>query len=226
MTQPRLADPPIPRLGSRRQAVLDCLSQATGGLGVADVAGLTGLHPNTARFHLDALVRDGLAERSVETRATPGRRRVLYTARVDSDGPRSYGLLAEMLTGLVCAADDPRGVATRTGRVWGRHLVERSAPSERIDAGEAVARLQRVFEEVGFQPETAVHGDVVEIRLRHCPFREVAQRHADVVCSVHLGMMQGVLDEVGGAVTPEALEPFVTPNLCIARLRSAAAVRG
>ncbi len=153
-----------------------------------------------------------------------GHRRVLYTARVD--WPRSYGLLAEMLTGLVCAADDPRGVATRTGRVWGRHLVERPAPSERIDAGEAVARLQRVFDEVGFQPETAVHGDVVEIRLRHCPFREVAQRHADVVCSVHLGMMQGVLDEVGGAVTPEALEPFVTPNLCIARLRRPATGSG
>ncbi len=216
-----LVDPPTERaVGTRRGEVLARLREAIGPLSVAEVAECTGLHVNTARFHLDGLVGDGLAERTVEGRDTPGRPRILYTARAQDAGPRSFGLLAEMLTGLVASLDGAGPAAVEAGRAWGRHLVERPAPSQRIDAEEATARLLRVLDAIGFQPDARADGEGFEVRLHHCPFRDVAERHTDVVCAIHLGLMQGALAEARAPLDAETLEPFVTPNLCVARLRA------
>ena len=70
----------------RRAEVLARLREAGRPVGVAAMAELTGLHRNTARFHLDGLVGDGLAERSVEERSRPGRPQTLYTARDHAPG--------------------------------------------------------------------------------------------------------------------------------------------
>jgi predicted ArsR family transcriptional regulator len=59
-----------------------------------------------------------------------------------------------------------------------------------------------------------------EIRLYHCPFREVAERHTAVVCAIHLGLMQGALTELRAPLRAQSLEPFVTPSLCVARLHA------
>ena len=199
MADVTLIDPPADMVvGARRADVLARLREAEGPLSVQQVASQTGLHVNTARFHLDALVGEGLAGRAAEARDLPGRPRILYTARTDVLGPRSYGLLAEMLTGLVASLDDAGPVAVETGRACGRHLVDRPTPSQRVDANEATARLNRVLDSIGFQPEVRHGSDGIEIWLRHCPFREVAQRHSDVVCTIHLGLIEGVL-EIGRA---------------------------
>jgi predicted ArsR family transcriptional regulator len=96
-------------VGARRAEVIAKLQAAQEPLTVAQMAKRTGLHVNTARFHLDGLVGDGLATRTVEERATPGRPRILYTIRLGGLGPRSFGLLAEMLTGLITSlAGAPR----------------------------------------------------------------------------------------------------------------------
>jgi predicted ArsR family transcriptional regulator len=48
-------------LGRSRADVLDMLRAADGPIGVREVAERMGLHPNTARFHLEALTEAGLA---------------------------------------------------------------------------------------------------------------------------------------------------------------------
>lgn len=221
MTGVSLSDPPADVVvGARRGRVLAMLRDAGGPLSVAQVAERTGLHVNTARFHLDGLVSDGLAERTAEERDTPGRPRILFTARAEAAGPRSFQLLAEMLTGLVASLDGAGPAAVEAGRAWGRHLVERPAPSQPVDADEATARLFRVLDAIGFQPETRPDAGGVQVRLRHCPFREVAERHADVVCEMHLGLIQGALSELRAPLQAVSLEPFVAPSLCVARLRA------
>ena len=203
---------------ARRAEVLAALRSAGGAQSVHEVADRTGLHVNTARFHLDALVADDLAERRSEPRETPGRPRVLYAAAGAAPGPRSFGLLAEMLTGLVATLDGAGPAATKAGRQWGRHLIDRPAPSERVDAGEAIDRLNRVLDEIGFRPEVRRGTDGAEVHLHHCPFREVAERHTDVICALHLGLMQGALGELRAPLRATSLEPFVGPDLCIARI--------
>jgi predicted ArsR family transcriptional regulator len=215
-----LVDAPAPvAAGSRREQVLALLRSADQPLSATDVAERTGLHLNTARFHLDGLVEDRLAQRTSEPRDTPGRPRILYTAEGPAPGPRSYGLLAEMLTGLIASFEDAGPAAVEAGKAWGRHLVDRAAPSERVDAPEAVARLNRVLDAIGFEPEVRKTNKRTEVRLHHCPFREVAAKHSDVVCALHLGLMQGALNELNAPLEAISLEPFVQPNLCIARLQ-------
>src|ERR1700751_2972816 len=96
-----LAPEDSPPLGRSRADVLDMLRAAGGTLGVREVAHQLGLHPNTARFHLEGLVAAGLAARATEDRETPGRPRIAYRAVADDPGGRRrYRLLAEMLTSL------------------------------------------------------------------------------------------------------------------------------
>jgi len=94
-----------------------------------------------------------------------------------------------------------------------------------VDANDATARLNRVLDSIGFQPEVRPGSDGIEIRVRHCPFREVAERHTDVVCAIHLGLIEGALAELRAPLEAQSLEPFVAPGLCVARLRATRAVQ-
>jgi predicted ArsR family transcriptional regulator len=210
-----------PSLGQSRAHVFDLLRAAGSPAGVQEIADRAGLHPNTARFHLDALVDAGLAARAPKKRTTPGRPSMAYRA-VEGGGPagrRRYRLLAEMLTSLIAGVmPKPGEAAAEAGREWGRYLTEQPPPYQRLGAGEAVERLTATLEEIGFAPEAVADRTRYQLRLRRCPFREVAENHQDVVCQLHLGLMQGALAQMRAPVTADRLEPFAEPSLCIAYL--------
>jgi predicted ArsR family transcriptional regulator len=210
-----------PVLGESRSRTLAVLQDAGHPLGVNDVATQLGLHPNTARFHLDALVDAGLVERTTEEREQPGRPRTLYAALPGSAGAgqRSYRLLAEILTSYLAAQmPRPANAALEAGLTWGRYLAERPPPYRRTDVPTATRQLVDMLDDVGFAPEPKTVGRKRQVLLHHCPFREAAVEHREVVCSVHLGLMQGLLAELDAPLTAERLEPFVEPSLCIAHL--------
>jgi predicted ArsR family transcriptional regulator len=208
-------------LGQSRAHVLDLLRAAGSPAGVRDIADQAGLHPNTARFHLDALVDAGLAARAPKERTTPGRPSMAYRAVAGGEtmGRRRYRLLAEMLTSLIAGMlPKPGEAAEEAGREWGRYLTEPPPPYQRLDAGEAIERLTATMAEIGFAPEAVTDGTQYQLRLRQCPFREVAENHQDVVCQLHLGLMQGALAQMRAPVTADRLQPFAEPSLCIAYL--------
>lgn len=230
--EPPSADPSdqdLDRSGLSRLRLLRLLrerptaSDGPGALGVQELAQLTGLHANTVRAHLDRLVAEGSVQRRPEQRAVPGRPRLTYFAvpRPDPQADnRSYRLLAEMLTGLISTSlPDARDASVEAGRSWGHYLAEKPAPHRRTDEAKAVQGLLTTLKEVGFSPELS--GDDVSGRtvlLHSCPFLEVAEAHRDVVCAIHLGLMQGALSEMRAPVTAGRLEPFVAPSLCVAHL--------
>jgi predicted ArsR family transcriptional regulator len=209
------------RLGDSRARVLDLLRGAPGPLGVQDVADRAGLHANTARFHLEGLVDAGLATREPRPRETPGRPSTAYQA-ADGDGPmgqRRYRLLAEMLTSMIAGmVPQPQAAATEAGREWGRYLTEQPPPYRGLAAEQAVTKLVSALEEIGFAPEVVAESAGYRIRLRQCPFREVAEQHQDVVCAMHLGLLQGVLEKTRAPVSADSLQPFAEPGSCVARL--------
>lgn len=210
-----------PALGPRRTEVLEVLRAAGEPLGVREVAGRTGVHPNTARFHLDALVSAGLAARAPQSRPSPGRPSFGYQTVGSGtvSEQRQYRLLAEMLASLIEGLlPEPGQAAAEAGREWGRYLTEQPAPYQRIAAGEAIGRLVAVLAEIGFAPQAAVSGVHRQVRLQRCPFREVAENRQDVVCQLHLGLMQGVLDQMRAPVMAQRIQPFAEPSLCIAYL--------
>lgn len=202
--------------------MLDALREEMTPAGVRQVAERTGLHPNTARFHLDALVDAGLVEREREARGAPGRPRIVYRALAASaaTGPRRYRLLAEILAGVARGMlPDPRKAAVEAGRQWGAYLTDRPPPFHRTGATEATGRLVDTLAELGFEPEAEQGpGADIRIRVRNCPFREVAEQHEDVVCSIHLGLMRGAVAEMRAPLSVTDLQPFVEPNLCLAHI--------
>jgi predicted ArsR family transcriptional regulator len=207
-----------------RQRVLELLQEATASLGVAELAAQATLHPNTVRFHLARLESAGLVQRDREPRRSPGRPRFTYTALRREPAQRSYRLLAQMLASfLTQALPDPSKAATRAGRTWGRHLTQRPTPFHRSDEVTAVAALVDLLDTMGFAPRTATPQTQdprpAEIHLQNCPFREVAEENQQVVCALHLGLMQGALAELRSGVSATELHPFVEPSLCVTRLR-------
>ncbi|HST91379.1 MAG TPA: hypothetical protein VLJ13_04195, partial [Brevundimonas sp.] len=100
-------------------------------------------------------------------------------------------------------------------------LAPRLAPLRRVDALEGIRRLSAVLADVGFAPAQMRDLPAPVIGLRHCPFREIAVEHPELVCSLHLGLIRGVLSEVRAPLTAERLEPFVEPSLCLAHLAPA-----
>jgi len=218
------SDQMAPALGSSRSRVLGVLREAGEPVGVQDMATQTGLHVNTARFHLDALVDAGLVERQIEERTQPGRPRVVFTAAPAASPALqpNYRLLAEMLTGLIAnILPESEQTAVETGESWGRYLAPRPAPLQRVDALEGILRLSTVLADAGFAPAQMSDFPAPVIGLRHCPFREIAVEHPELVCSLHLGLIRGVLREVRAPLTAERLEPFVEPSLCLAHLTPA-----
>src|SRR5438067_3441699 len=141
-------------LGQTRLRVLDLLRAAGSPLGVQEVADRTGLHPNTARFHLDGLAEAGLVTREPQPRETPGRPSMAYRATGgDPAGGRRYRLLAEMLTSLITGMmPDPGKAAAAAGREWGGYLTEQPPPYQRPGASEAIDRLTAIMEKLGFAP--------------------------------------------------------------------------
>jgi predicted ArsR family transcriptional regulator len=215
-----LAPDASPPLGQSRAGVLDLLRAARTPVSVREIADRTGLHPNTARFHLDALVDAGLATRATQARAAPGRPSMAYQAVEDGvPGRRQYRLLAEMLASLIAVGlAEPGEAAAEAGREWGRYITERPAPFQRTDACGAVEGLATTLRELGFAPEAVTDGAGYQLRLRQCPFREVAEVHPEIVCQLHLGLMQGALDQMRAPVTVAGLQPFAEASLCVAHL--------
>ncbi|MEV7502177.1 helix-turn-helix domain-containing protein [Streptomyces sp. NPDC093018] len=214
----------------RRRAVLDVLRAAPAPLGVTETAERLGVHPNTVRFHLDALVAEGLVERRAEASTGPGRPRTVYTVRpgMDRGGVRGYLLLARMLLSRWTSADpaEAREQAGETGREWGRFLVDPLPPFERPTAERSVTRLLALLTDLGFEPElvpgaAADENTPERIRLRHCPFLELAEEHGELICPLHLGLIQGALDRLDAPLTATRLEPFAEPDSCHAHLSAA-----
>jgi len=74
------------------------------------------------------------------------------------------------------------------------------------------------LDDIGFEPEAVSNGRTRQILLHHCPFREAAANNREVVCGVHLGLMQGLLSELNAPITAHQLDALVEPSLCITRL--------
>ncbi|WP_086443596.1 transcriptional regulator, partial [Mycobacterium tuberculosis] len=161
------------------------------------------------------LVADGQVERVEPGRGRPGRPPLMFRAvrRTDSTGTRRYRLLAEILASGLAAERDSRAMALSAGRAWGRQL---EAPPAGADTEETIDHLVAVLDDLGFAPERRASNGRQQVGLRHCPFLELAETQAGVVCPVHLGIMRGALQTWGAPVTVDRLDAFVEPDLCLA----------
>lgn len=181
-----------------------------------------GLHANTVRSHLRVLVEAGLVTARAQRLPGPGRPRLVFVAVPEGEPPTpepaGYRLLAEILASYLAASgEDSSARAEEAGRAWGHYLVDRRPRSLPEEGGE-LEPVMSLLDEFGFEPrlEPADHGHTV--LMQHCPFGEVADSYRRIVCSVHLGLIQGALSGLGGNLEADELKPFVKPGVCMAHL--------
>jgi len=217
--------------GGRRTHVIQLLRDSKAPVSVQDIAREVGIHQNTARFHLEALVDAGLAERTQQTRTTPGRPKVLYRGTLPNqthERAQAYRLLAESLTTAVALNVPEAGALTYTvGRTWGQNLTESPEPGEPYSEDEISARLVSKLDALWFAPtprgEPSAHvaapGKGMDaLVLNNCPFVATARTTPQVVCSLHAGFINGTLAELGSDLRATALVPNFGQHHCVARL--------
>lgn len=217
----RRIDDPAHGLGPTRARVLALLQDAREPMTAASAGARLGLHVNSVRFHLDGLTEDGLVLRRREERSTPGRPKVLYVVATSAPdvAHRSYRLLAEILTSLLTdKLPDPAASAEQAGHAWGRYLTPPPQPFQKPQQSEALESLVHALDNIGFDSHIVNEPDSLRLEISHCPFLEVAEGHHDVVCSIHLGLIRGILDQTNAPLSADTLEPLVEPSRCIAHL--------
>jgi predicted ArsR family transcriptional regulator len=187
-------EPPTP--GSGRERVLAALRESARPLGVGAIRAATGLSANAVRFHLQRLIDAGHVQSAGDPDHTgPGRPAILYaaTSRAEADPASSYRLLAALLARAVGRSANP-GAASEAGRDWATAIAPREF------RGEPLQLVETLFQASGFAPRRAAPDagdDVHTVELHQCPFLDLAVDQPEIVCSVHLGLVTGLLDEIG-----------------------------
>ncbi len=211
-----------------RMRVLRALRRAPEARGVHELAGDVGLHPNTVRFHLDRLEQQGLVHRQPEYQNGPGRPPLRFTAvpgLEDGRDRRDLGDLAELLAAVLDSRVSGAAVLTeQAGQEWARRLVE-SWTGPAPDATQAITLLVDALVGIGFDPQVTSDHRQITLLQRRCPFLEVAREHRDVVCSVQLGLLRGLLVRLGAPLEVTRLVPFATPQGCLVHFAPKPAVR-
>ncbi|WP_051640298.1 metalloregulator ArsR/SmtB family transcription factor [Cellulomonas sp. URHE0023] len=199
---------------------------------ISELAVATGLHENTTREHLQRLVADGFALRKPEHRTVRGRPRMVYRLVSAEDikaDPQARRRIEESIARValtrVLLEGYGRPVASTTdaAEAAGHALADdpKLCPPPRpalvgTSADRQIDALEAHLDRLGFDPE--LERSQLAFHLYHCPFEDLARARPEVVCHVHLGLAQGVLDSVPGPVGARRLLPFVGPEHCVLQL--------
>jgi predicted ArsR family transcriptional regulator len=194
-----------------RRAAYFAVRSADRPLTRVEVATEIGISARLAGFHLEKLCSEGLVEatyaRHGEPAAVghPAKRYRPTSAELElSIPPRRYDLAAEI---LAAAFDDAAGsqedalvaAANEYGRAVGRQAAA---------AGAGDSRLLAALRLLGYEPVATAD----EVVLRNCPFSAVAKARAEVICTMNLAFVAGVLEGTQTRSLQASLSP--SPERC------------
>lgn len=177
---------------STRSRVLRYLEESEGPVRVAAIADDLGLNHTGIRRHLAALRDAGLVIEERARSGAPGRPPLEYRAAAPGAGERGgvevYEELSLLLLGIGRDRRSPRAVGVEEGR-----RIAGEAP-----AGESLERVRAEMSRRGFDPELRQEGPVVELVAGRCGVEAAAAADPDLVCEIHRGMIEGMLEGTGG----------------------------
>jgi predicted ArsR family transcriptional regulator len=176
-----------------RRRLYEYVASQAGPVRREDVAKAAGIGRTLAAYHLDRLADAGLLATSYARpsgRGGPGAGRPAKHYQPAQDEvaitvpPRNYGLLARLLADAV-AADQTGEVASAL-----MHSAGEEGRADAAEDGDLMTSLRRR----GYEPVATATGD---IELQNCPFHHMAQRHAQLVCSLNQALIAGCLSGRG-----------------------------
>ena len=197
-----------------RYAIYRYVADSDASVGIAELTEHLKLNHNAIRQHLAKLVEAGLVIETLAKGAGPGRPKLLYQVDQAADsrwgvtGP--YERLSLLLAEIVRTGDS----ATEVGRRAGMRLRPPSSAG-----GTPVTRMATAMAAQGFDPEVRAGKGKVDIVLHHCPFESTALADPETVCTLHLGIAEGLAEGTGSVVEElRARDPRLAD--CRVRLRA------
>jgi predicted ArsR family transcriptional regulator len=194
-----------------------------------EAAAAAGVGRALAVYHLDKLVESGLLAATYQRpagRSGPGAGRPakLY-ARADREfavtvPPRSYELAARLLVQAVeaDASGQSRAALGRAARRLGAELGHGYRGGTEGRGGGTEGRggveshgggVESALARQGYEP--CRDGEGV-IRLRNCPFHQLAERHREVVCGMNLTLIEGLVEGLVEGLGADGLTPVLDPR--------------
>jgi predicted ArsR family transcriptional regulator len=177
-----------------RYAIFGHVAQAGRPVGIAELNEHFPFNHNAIRQHLAKLVAAGLVIESKDASAGRGRPRLVYelapaaAGQWGTTGP--YERLSRLLVEIIRSGLEPEEVGRRAA-----HQFRVASPS-----GDVVADLRAAMARQGFSPDIVETRHGAEIVLHHCPFSAAALADRDTVCSLHLGIADGLVAGSAAAV--------------------------
>lgn len=191
-----------------------------------EAASATGISRKLAAFHLDKLVDRGLLSATYARPPGRGGRGAGRSSKFYEPSDRQIDVTVperryDILGSVFLRAIQEQGAS---GRDAARHAAE--------DMGLAIGRAERqrgriappgperamtiatdVLGERGFEPYRDEQGCV---RLRSCPFHELAEQARDLVCGMNECMIEGIVRGLGNETLDVILDPV--PGECCVRI--------
>jgi predicted ArsR family transcriptional regulator len=193
-----------------RRALYGHVVAAGGEVSRNQAAEAVGVQRGLAAFHLDKLVEAGLLEvsyRRLGDRRGPGAGRPAKLYRraagevAASLPPRTYQTAAQLLAEAV----------ERAGADLELHAAAREAGQDagrRLAASGAGAEVEGLLAARGYEP----YREGATLRLRNCPFANLATEFPVLVCAMNLALLQGLLDGIGVPADRATMDP--APGRC------------
>ena len=171
-----------------RHSIFRYIADAEGPVGVAELTEHLSLNHNAIRQHLAKLLEAGLVIESSLRGGRPGRPRLVY--EIDPSADTRWGVLSPyerlslLLVEKIRSGDPAVDVGSRAARQF---RATASTPDE------VVSNLTDTMTRLGFEPQTRLRGKRIDVVLGRCPFEAAALADPDTVCSLHLGLAQGLV---------------------------------
>ncbi len=193
--------------GDSRSAILAFIEAAGGVVRVEEISEGVGLHVNTVRGHLDALLASGRITRIPDQRSSRGRPHWLYSA-TSAASIRELGRALEVELDSSTAPE----VARRAAAGWAKAF---PVPEPAASIDEAVEQATTALSAFGFDAVRNPVGD--EVTLRACPYASMVEEQP-VICDIHAALLTEVLARTEQPVTLDRLDVWPRPGLCVAHL--------
>lgn len=159
---------------------------------VDELTGLLHVNHNAVRQHLAVLKEACLVSEQLENRSKPGRPRLQYSANPQMSG--AWGTEGPYQTVAVLMAEiiKTKRSAREVGRDCGKRRLQRSNwPKQSL-----LTVLNENLTKDGFNPRPSETDSGWDIVLQRCPFVEVAAIDPNTVCQLHLGLLEGLAQEL------------------------------
>jgi predicted ArsR family transcriptional regulator len=171
------------------------VAEAAGPVRVSTLTEQFSFNQSAIRQHLAKLVDARLLIEELATAAGTGRPPLQYRLAPTAMGTWGSAGPYELLALLLLEMADGRKTAVEVGAEAGRRLV-----AVHGTAADPLHVIETEMARRGFEPRREDHPPLIELVLERCPFEAAAAANPAVVCDIHRGLAEGILDAMGAAL--------------------------